>query len=111
VQHPLLILVLLVAGARAEFSTASLGLGAGYLLLRVVGTLTGAAAARRVAGVALPPDLGLHLLQPGVFGVAFALNLAIVAGADASMLLAAVVAGTLGSECVALLLPPRSVGE
>ena len=66
--------------------------------------------ASRVAGVNAPRDLGLHLLPPGVFGVAFALNAASVAGADASMLLAAVVVGTIGSELVAVLLPPRSVG-
>ena len=43
-----------------------------------------------------PRDLGLHLLPPGVFGVAFALNAVSVVGADASVLLAAVVVGTIG---------------
>ena len=107
VQHPLLVLVLLVAGARADLSPASLGLGAAYLALRVVGQLAGGLVARRAAGVNVPRDLGLYLLPPGVFGVAFALNAASVGGADASPLLAAVVAGTIGSELVALLLPPR----
>ncbi len=41
----------------------------------------------------------------------FALDAVSVVGADASMLLAAVVVGTIGSELVAVLLPPRSVGE
>ncbi len=109
VQHPLLVLVLLVAGARADLSAASLGLGAAYLALRVVGQLAGGIVARRVAGVNVPRDLGRYLLPPGVFGVAFALNAASVVGADASVLLAAVVAGTIGSEFVALLLPPRRV--
>jgi hypothetical protein len=111
VQHPLLVLVLLVAGARAELSPASLALGAGYLVLRTVGKLAGGTVAWRAAGVNAPRDLGLYLLPPGVFGVAFALNVVSVVGADASLLLAAVVAGTIGSEFVALLLPPRSVGE
>jgi len=111
VQHPLVVLVLLVAGARADLSPASLALGAGYAVLRVVGQLAGGAVARRVAGVSAPRDLGLYLLPPGVFGVAVALNAVSIVGADASMLLAAVVAGTIGSELVALLLPPRSVGE
>jgi hypothetical protein len=79
--------------------------------MRVVGQLGGGTVARRVAGVNAPRDLGLHLLPPGVFGVAFALNAVSIVGADASMLLAAVVAGTIGSELVALLLPPRSVSE
>jgi len=111
VQHPFLMLVLLVAGARADLSPASLGLAAGYLVLRVVGKLAGGTVARRAAGVNSPRDLGLYLLPPGVFGVAFALNAVNVVGADASVLLTAVVAGTIGSEFVALLLPPRRVGE
>jgi hypothetical protein len=111
VQHPLLVLVLLVAGARAELSPAALALGAGYVMLRVVGQLGGGTLAAHVAGVNAPRDLGLHLLPPGVFGVALALNAVGIVGANASMLLAAVVAGTIGSELVALLLPPRSVGE
>ena len=44
VQHPLLVLVLLVAGARAELSPAALALGAGYVALRVAGKLAGGAA-------------------------------------------------------------------
>jgi hypothetical protein len=56
-------------------------------------------------------DLGLHLLPPGVFGVGLALNAGSVVGADTSMLLAAVVVGTIGSELVAVPLSHRSVGE
>jgi hypothetical protein len=109
VQHPLLVLVLLVAGARADLSAASLRLGAVYLVLRVVGRLIGGMAARRAAGVNVPRELELSLLPPGVFGVAFALNAASIVGTDASILLAAVVAGTIGSEFVALLPSPRKV--
>lgn len=111
VQHPLLVLVLLVAGARADLSLSTLALGAGYVVLRVVGRLAGGTVARRAVGVNAPSDLGLHLLPPGVFGVAFALNAVSVVGADASMLLATVVAGSIGSELVAVVLPPRSAGE
>jgi hypothetical protein len=110
VQHPLLVLVLLVAGARAEVSLLTLAVGAGYVVLRVAGRLAGGLTVRRLVGVHAPLDLGRHLLPPGVFGVAFALNAISVAGADASMLLAAVVVGTIGSELVALRLPPRSAG-
>jgi hypothetical protein len=63
--------------------------------------------ARRTDGVNAPRDLGFHLLPPGVFGVAFALNAVSVVGVDASILLGAVVAGTIGSEFVALLAPAR----
>jgi hypothetical protein len=111
VQHPLVVLVLLVAGARADLSTASLGLGVGYVVLRVVGLLAGGTVARHVAGANAPRDLGLYVLPPGVFGVAFALNAVSVVGAGGSILLAAVVVGTIGSELVAFLLPPRRAGE
>jgi hypothetical protein len=109
VQHPLLVLVLLVAGARAEVSPAAVALGGGYVALRTFGQLAGAAVARRVAGAMAPPDLAVSLLPPGVFGVAFALNAVAVVGADAALLLGVVVIGTIGSELVALLVPHRSV--
>ena len=111
VQHPLLVLVLLVAGARAGLSSWTLALGVGYLVLRVAGQLAAGAVARRVFGTKALHDLGFHLLPPGVFGVGFALNTVSVVGPDASLLLAAVVVGTIGSELVAVLLLPRSVGQ
>ena len=110
-QHPLLVLVLLVAGARAELSPTALALGAGYVVLRVAGQLAAGAIARRIAGASASRDLALRLLPPGVFGVGFALNAVSVVGVKASMLLAIVVAGTIGSEIVAALLPPRSARE
>jgi hypothetical protein len=109
VQHPLLVLVLLVAGARADLSTATLALGVGYVLLRTAGQLAAGTMATRVMGVIVPRDLGLYLLPPGVFGVGFALDTVSVVAADASVLLAVVVTGTIGSELVATLLPPRSL--
>jgi hypothetical protein len=111
VQHPLLVLVLLVAGARADVSFSTLALGVGYVVLRVAGALAAGTVARRFTGGNALRDLGLHLLPPGVFGVGFALDAVSVVGADASMLLAVVVVGTIGSELVAVLLPPRSVAE
>ncbi|MEP7306138.1 MAG: hypothetical protein ABJA98_11530 [Acidobacteriota bacterium] len=111
VQHPLLVLVLLVAGARADLSPVALAIGVGYVVLRVFGQLAGGFVARRLVGVSAARDLRRHLLRPGVFGVAFALNAVSVVGADASMLLAAVVAGTIGSEFVALLFPARKAGK
>jgi hypothetical protein len=111
VQHPLVVLVLLVAGARADLSPVTLALGVGYVVLRVAGQLAAGSVAKRVVGVNAPRDLGLQLLPPGVFGVGFALNGVSVVGAEASMLLAVVVAGTIGADLVAVLLPPRSAGE
>jgi len=111
VQHPLVVLVLLVAGARADLSLVTFALGVGYVILRVAGQLAAGSVAKRVVGVNAPRDLGLHLLPPGVFGVGFALNGVGVVGADASMLLAVVVVGTIGADVVAVLSSPRSAGE
>lgn len=109
VQHPLLVLVLLLAGARAELSPPAMVLGAGYFVLRIAAQLAGGTLARRIAGAKAPSDLGQHLLPPGVFGVAFALNAVSVIGADASIAHAAVVVGTIGAELVAVALRPRRV--
>lgn len=107
IQHPLLVLVLLLAGARAELSPGAWALGAGYLVVRVIAQFAGSALARRVAGPNAPADLGVQLLPPGVFGVAFALNAVSVIGADASIALTAVVVGTIGSELVAVVMRGR----
>lgn len=107
VQHPLLVLVLLLAGARAELSPAAWALGAGYLAVRVVAQFAAGALAQRAGGVTGPAGLGLQLLPPGVFGVAFALNAVSVIGADASLAHAVVVIGTIGSELVAVAMRAR----
>jgi hypothetical protein len=111
VQHPLLVLVLLVAGARADLSVTSLGLGVAYLALRLVGQLAGGIAASRGARVNPSSNVALHFISPGVFGVAFALNAASAVEPEGSVLLAAVVVGTIGSELVTRFLSPRSAGE
>jgi hypothetical protein len=110
-QQPLAMLVLLVAGARAEHSSASLTLASVYLLLRLAGKLAGGALARRVVGQEAPRGLVLRLLSPGVFGVALALNALTTMGPAGVVVLSAVVAGTLGAELVGLALPPRRADE
>lgn len=112
VQHPLLILVLLVAGARVELSLLAITLGLLYATLRTVGAIAASKGAARVAGQRTSGDLAGHLIRPGVFGVAFALNATgIAGGGDASLLLATIVLGTIGSELAALLLPLRPVDQ
>jgi hypothetical protein len=109
VQHPLLVLVLLVAGARVELSLLALALGLLYATLRTVSTIAASAVAVRAAGIGAFGGLAPHLIHPGVFGVAFALNAtSVAAGDETSLLLATVVTGTILSEFVALFLPRRS---
>lgn len=109
VQHPLLVMVLLVAGARVDFSLLVILLGLLYAALRTVGTLAASTIAPRLGGLRTTRDMAAHLARPGVFGVALALNAAGDGGeGEASLLLAMVVVGTITSEMVALLFLPRS---
>jgi hypothetical protein len=106
VQHPLLVLVLLLAGARAEFSLTAVGLGMAYLALRVIGQLAGGIAAGRAAGIIPPRDVVPTFIAPGVLGVAFALNASGATDpAASSVLLATVVVGTIGSEFLIRVVP------
>ena len=108
-QHSLLVLVLVVAGARTEFSLAASGAAAVYVLLRITAKLLGGAIATRVADADVPRTPVQWLLSPGVFGVALALNIVRAAGPDATVLLTIVVLGTMGSEITAELARTRNV--
>jgi hypothetical protein len=110
-QHPLLVLVLMAAGATAELSPSALALAAAYVALRVAARLGAGALAKRASRNALSSDLGRYLLKPGVFGVAFALNATRAIGSDATLLLDTIVIGTIGSELIAFVLAPRRVAE
>lgn len=106
-QHPLLVLVLIVTGARVELPPAWIGLGLVYVLLRTGAKLAAGWAARRVGGSGVPADLGMWLLSPGVLGVAFALNVLRAGGPDATGTLAVAAIGTLGSDLMSTLVSPR----
>ena len=85
------------------------GLGAAYASLRVVARYLGGRLIQRL----MPPttgDLHLQLIAPGIFGVAFALNVGRVVGlelAGVATALSAVVLGTLLSDLTARLVASR----
>ena len=60
--------------------SSALPVVAAYLLLRTVGKLLGGWIVRRTMPDGLPVDLGLLLVSPGIFGVAFAMNTVRAAG-------------------------------
>jgi uncharacterized membrane protein SirB2 len=105
-QHPLVVLLLLVAGARAGLPPGIGALIAAYLVLRTAGKLAGGWIAGRIVAPELPAHLGLYLLSPGVIAVAFALNASQAAGDRAGPILALVVAGSIGAEVLALFVRP-----
>ncbi len=103
--HPFTALVLVVAGARVEPTTLTVGLALAYACLRLVARIGVSA-----LGAQLNPQKAarrLPLIEPGVFGVAFALSAFRALGPDMSLLVSVVVIGTIVSEVVALMLPAR----
>jgi hypothetical protein len=108
VQHPLVVLLLLMAGMTVRPSAAALWLFAPFLLFRTTGKLAGGWVAARMSGGMAPHDLGPLLIPPGLLGVAFALLFYQVTGAPTgTAVLSAVVLGTLTSELVAMLTLPH----
>jgi len=106
-QHPLVVLMLLAAGASLQFSLAALWLFAPFVVFRFAGKLAGGWIASRLAPSLAPADLGKYLLAPGLLGIAFALNMhQHLPPAEGIALLTAVVIGTLASEGVALFFTP-----
>ncbi len=109
-QHPIVVFLLVVAGAEARTSTPVLVLAAMFALVRLAGKLAGGALAAQ-----LVPDvdrrLGFHLLAPGVAGIAAVLmalhGTVLASGLEA--LLGIVVWGTIVADLLALLVAPRQV--
>ncbi|HSK10360.1 MAG TPA: hypothetical protein VK911_12350 [Vicinamibacterales bacterium] len=96
-HHPLVVLLLIVAGASSVFTVEVLWLSAALGLSRLLGKLAGGFLGSRIAGGLAPADLGLLLLPPGVFGIAVLLNAQHVLGvaAMAPALTATVLASVL----------------
>jgi hypothetical protein len=105
-QHPLVVLLLITAGAAVTPSLAGVWLFAPYVVFRLTGKLIGGWAASRVAPGLAPAGLGAYLIPPGVIGIAFALNLAQVDPSASAPLVFAVAIGAIASELLALLLTP-----
>jgi hypothetical protein len=106
-QHPLVGLLLVVAGASIEWSLALLWIAAPLVLLRLVGKLLGGAAAARLTG--LPAGLlAAILVPPGVLGVALALNLQQVLGGAGVLLLSSVTVAAVVSELLSAVLPAEA---
>lgn len=111
VLHPLVVLMLVIAGARLQITAALLILAFGYLVLRTLGKLAGGWLVGRGRRPPLPGDLGLLLLSPGIFGIAFAVNAVRSAGPQSDPLLGVVVLGTIASQLAAAIRRDREAPE
>jgi hypothetical protein len=107
VQHPLVVLLLVTAGALWVPSLAALWLLAPYLLFRLAGKVAGAWISARLVDVRAS-DLAAFLMSPGVLAVALALNFRqVLPSAAGETLLSAVAIGTAAFELFALAVVPH----
>jgi hypothetical protein len=111
VQHPVVVLLLVTAGAMIDVSLVAVWLLAPYLLFRLAGKVVGAWFSARLMDVS-PADLAAYLMSPGVLAVAFALNfrqmLPLAAG---ETVLSTVALGTAAFELFALAVVPHWRGS
>ena len=107
VQHPLIVLVLIAAGAGLQVTTVGTWLFAVYVGFRLAGKVLGGWMASRIVPSIAPADLGAYLVPPGVIGIAFALNLQQVRSDAGTALVFAVAAGAIASEVLSLAVTPR----
>lgn len=106
VQHPLVVLLLVAAGASIQPTTAGLWLFAPYVVFRFAGKLMGGWVAARIAPGVTPSGLGAYLIAPGVIGIAFALNVQQVAPEGSGAIVFAASVGAMASELLALMVTP-----
>ena len=107
-QHPLVVLLLLIAGARARSSGSVAILIVIYTALRLIGKSAPGALVRRMVSPELTPHFGLSLISPGVIAVAFALNLQDGNASGAGELLSVVVGGSIVSELISRVMQSRT---
>jgi hypothetical protein len=107
VQHPLVVMLLITAGALTTLSPAAIWLLTPYLLFRLAGKVAGAWVSARLVDVNAG-DLAAYLMSPGVLAVAFALNFRqALPGPAGEMLLSTVAIGTAAFELFALAVVPH----
>jgi hypothetical protein len=103
IQHPLLVLLLVLAGAMLQTTIAATWLLTVVVIARFVGKLVGSWVAVRLLGRMAPAQLGARLMPCGVLGVATAMHFQALAGNPAGGLVLSVTAlVTLVFEIVAV---------
>jgi hypothetical protein len=105
-QHPLVAVLLVIAGAWIQFTDQLWWIAAPLVLFRLTGKLIGGLIAARVVGVPAAL-LATMLAPPGVLGLAVALNIQQVLGTGDTLILSAVTVATVASEGLAVVLLPR----
>jgi hypothetical protein len=111
-QHPLVVLLLVIAGARVELTPVVGWLLALFVVFRLAGKVLGALVGSRFAPVVGAADLAAYLVPPGLLGIALAITFVQVSPSPAAIAVASAVAlGTLASELLALAVLPGGPAE
>ena len=111
-QHPLVALLLVTAGAFFVPSAAVLWLLVPYVLFRLVGKIIGAAAAVSTLPGIRAFELAGYLVPPGVIGIGFSLTFMFALPSEAGRIVVSVAAaGTLLSELLGMFLIPAEPAE
>jgi hypothetical protein len=106
-QHPLVLLLLVVAGALTEFSPVAIWLLGPFVVFRMAGKVLGAWFAAPLVPEVRASDLAAFLLPPGLLGIALSLNLLQASASPTAVAVVSTVAiGTLVSELLALAVVP-----
>jgi hypothetical protein len=100
VHHPLLAVILVVAGALAELSVAAVVITIVYVLVRAVGKLAASRMIPSLAPAGVTPT-AQELLYPGTLPIAFALASLRVLGPELIVAVTVAVLGTLASYLIA----------
>jgi hypothetical protein len=108
-QHPLVAILLVIAGASIQFSLLLLWIAAPLVLCRLTGKLLGSLITARFLGVSAGL-LATILVPPGVLGIALALNVQQVLGTSDAIIVSAVTVAVVASELLAFTLLPWEQG-
>jgi hypothetical protein len=103
-QHPLVALLLVVAGALVEWTLPVLWMTAALVVLRLAARLLASMAAARAIRIR-PALLATALINPGTVGIALAVNAVLTLGPAYQWLAGATAASALVLELFALLIP------
>jgi hypothetical protein len=110
-QHPLVLLLLISAGALIQVTALAIWLLAPFVVFRLTGKVLGAWVAARVLPISTA-DLAAFLVPPGLLGIALAINFLLVSATPTAAAVATAVAlGTLISEALAVVALPATPSE
>ena len=109
-QHPLVVLLMVAAGASATLSIEAMVLATVFVAIRALARPAGAWAARHLTDVTSTGERGPSLISAGFVGIALALDAFRGPGAPqwAAAVLGAVAVGSIVSDTVSVFVPVRA---